>query len=94
MHSSKGGRSTSVDNAATIPSARAVRAWVEGRKVWLELDDGREIGFPAAKFRRLGGASDALLAKVCVEARGQALRWEELDEDLSVEGILAGRWHP
>ena len=92
MHSSKGGMSTSVDNAATLPSARAVRAWIVGRKVWLELDDGREIGFPAEKFRRLSEASDALLAKVRVEVRGQALRWEELDEDLTVDGIVAGRF--
>lgn len=62
-------------------------------RVWVELEDGREIGFPADKFRRLRDASDELLAKVRVEARGRALRWEELDEDLSIEGILAGRWH-
>ena len=72
----------------------ATRAWVANRKVWVELEGGREIGFPADKFRRLRDASDELLAKVRIEARGRALRWEELDEDLSIEGILAGRWHP
>ncbi len=72
----------------------AVRAWVEGRKVWMELNDGREVGFLADNFTRLRNARPDLLAKVRIEARGKALRWEELDEDLTVAGILAGRWHP
>ena len=75
-------------------AARAVRAWAEGRKVWIELEDGREVGFPADKYRRLREASDELLAKVRLEARGKALRWEELDEDLTVAGVLAARWLP
>ncbi len=80
--------------STTHRSVHAVRAWVEGRKVWMELDDGREVGFPADNFTRLRNASPDLLAKVRIEARGKALRWEELDEDLTVAGILAGRWHP
>ena len=80
------------DNVTTAAdTARAVRAWVQNRKVWIELADGREVGFPADNFRRLRDASDEHLAKVRVEARGRALRWEELDEDLTVRGILAGR---
>ena len=87
--------STSVSNKPLVPSAaRAVRAWVLNRKVWVELEDGREVGFPCDRYRRLRDASDELLARVRVEARGKALRWEELDEDLTVDGILAGRWHP
>ena len=86
--------STSGNPATSTVPARAIRVWVEGRKVWIELDDGRELGFPADKFRRLRDASDTLLGKVCIEARGKALRWEELDEDLTVQGILAGRWRP
>lgn len=62
--------------------------------VWVELEDGRTIGFPADKYHLLKSASVDDLAKVRVEARGRALRWEELDEDLSIEGILAGRWLP
>lgn len=52
------------------------------------------MGFPAEKFPRLDSASDDLLARVRIEARGKALRWEELDEDISVAGILAGRFGP
>lgn len=60
----------------------------------MELDDGREVSFPADNFTRLRDASPERLAKVRIEARGTALRWEELDEDLTVAGILAGRCHP
>lgn len=86
--------SVSRNHPTAIDAARAVRAWVRGRKVWVELEDGREVGFPAANYRRLRDASDDLLAKVQIEARGRALRWEELDEDLTIDGILAGRWLP
>lgn len=84
--------STSANNPTATQAARAVRAWTRDRKVWIELEDGREVGFPAAKYRRLRDASDELLAKVRIQARGRALRWEELDEDLTIDGILAGRW--
>jgi hypothetical protein len=86
--------STSGNPVPATRAARAVRAWVQGRKVWIELEDGRELGFPADKYRRLREASDELLAKVRLEARGKALRWEELDEDLTVAGVLAARWLP
>src|SRR3990172_2102828 len=71
--------------------ARALRAWCERGTVWIELADGRQVGVPTMKFPRLRNASDQDLAKVRVEARGKALRWEELDEDLLVEGIVGGR---
>jgi hypothetical protein len=68
---------------------RAVRAWVEGRTVLFELGDGRVFGFPAASFDRLAKASDAELATVEVQAAGYGLRWESVDEDISVPGIVA-----
>jgi len=49
------------------------------------------VGFPADKFRLLRNTTEESLAKVKIEARGKALRWEERDEHLTVEGILAGR---
>jgi hypothetical protein len=70
----------------------AVRAWVEGRKVFLELHDGRIFGFPAARFRRLRDASDDQLKAVSIELGGAALRWEEIDEDLTVRGVVAGHF--
>lgn len=83
---------TSDDSLVITHIPKAVRAWVAQRRIWIELEDGREIGFPAEKFPRLSAATDEQLRQVRIEARGKALRWEEIDEDISVAGILAGRF--
>ena len=70
----------------------ALRAWTEGRTIYVELHDGRIVGFPADRFRILAGATDEQLAKVQIELNGYALRWDELDEDLTVPGIVEGRF--
>jgi len=70
----------------------AMRAWTEGRTIYIELHDGRIVGFPADRFRRLHAATDEQLKEVTVEVAGFALRWEKLDEDITVPGILAGRF--
>lgn len=72
--------------------AVATRAWTEGRMVYVELTDQRVVGFPAHRFRRLKEASDVELANVRLEVGGTALRWESLDEDISIEGVVAGRF--
>lgn len=71
---------------------RALRAWVSGRMVFLELTDGRQIGFPASRFRLLSRADDETLAQVQLRLEGAALRWEALDEDITVRGIVEGRF--
>ena len=68
----------------------AVRAWVAGRTVFIELTDGRQIGFPAARFKLLSSASDEQLQQVSLRLNGTALRWENLDEDITVSGIVNG----
>ena len=70
----------------------ALRVWVEKRTVFLELVDGRIIGFPADRFRLLHAATDDQLQEVRLELNGHALRWENLDEDITVPGIVAGRF--
>ena len=70
----------------------AIRTWTEGRMVFIELTDNRIIGFPAEKFRRLKGATDDQLKKVQLRLNGFALRWEEIDEDITVPGIVAGNF--
>jgi len=70
----------------------ALRAWAQGRTIYVELHDGRIVGFPADRFRILAAATEEQLAKVQVEVNGYALRWEELDEDITVPGIVAGHF--
>ena len=57
--------------------------------MWVELTDGRTIGVPLAWFPRLLQATPAQRAQVKLSRTG--LHWEEIDEDISVAGLLAGR---
>lgn len=57
--------------------------------MWVELDDGRVLGVPLAWFPRLLRATVA--QRQAFELSPSGLHWEELDEDVSVEGLLAGR---
>ncbi len=83
---------TTLAETPLATDAVAIRAWAEGRNVFIELHDGRTISFPADRFRRLGVATDEQLKSVQIEVNGYALRWESLDEDLTVPGIVAGRF--
>jgi hypothetical protein len=82
---------TTADSTIAVEPA-ALRVWTERRIVYVELHDGRIVGFPADRFRILAAASNEQLAKVQIELNGYALRWEELDEDLTVPGIVAGQF--
>lgn len=70
----------------------AVRAWVQDRRVWLELQDERLVSFPASKYPLLAKAPQDLLEKVALRLHGLALRWEELDEDIWVDDAVCGRF--
>ena len=70
----------------------ALRVWAEKRMIFIELTDGRIIGFPADRFRILKNATDKQLKRVEIRLNGYALRWEELDEDITVPGIVAGNF--
>ena len=56
--------------------------------MWVELSDGRTLGVPLALFPRLLRATPAQRQQVELSRIG--LRWNEIDEDISVAGLLAG----
>jgi hypothetical protein len=57
--------------------------------MWVDLADGRMLGVPLAWFPRLLRATPAQRERVELSRLG--LHWDELDEDISVAGLLAGR---
>jgi hypothetical protein len=79
---------TTIYNSESV----AIKAWAEQRVIYIELTDGRIFGFPADRFLLLSQASYDQLKDVKIEVGGYALRWEELDEDLTVSGIVAGQF--
>lgn len=68
-------------------SAKEVR--FDDCTMWVELSDGRTLGVPLAWFPRLLHATPAQRAACDVGRYG--LHWESIDEDISIEGLLAGR---
>jgi len=80
-----------MDTEIPAPTA-ALRCWVEGRRIWLELADQRLVSFPATKYPALAQAPQAQLEKVRLRLQGLALRWEELDEDIWVDDAVHGRF--
>jgi len=70
----------------------AIRVWVEKRTIYIELTDGRIIGFPADRFKILKDASTSELKEVSLRLNGFALRWKNLDEDITVPGVVAGNF--
>ena len=70
-------------------SVRAKSVRFDEDSLWVELSDGRTLSVPLAWFPRLLRGSPEQRAAVSISTRG--LHWDELDEDISLEGLLAGR---
>ena len=68
-------------------SAKSVR--FDNSSMWVELSDGRTIGVPLAWFPRLPYVTPEQRERIEIGRMG--LHWEELDEDISIAGLLAGR---
>jgi hypothetical protein len=56
--------------------------------MWVALSDGRTIGVPLAWFPRLLEATHE--QRKAVELSRTGLHWDELDEDISIRGLLDG----
>ena len=73
----------------SVPNAESVV--VDDTTLTLELSDGRSISVPLAWFPRLVDATAEERNDWRFVGKGQGIHWEALDEDVSVEGLLAGR---
>lgn len=57
----------------------------------VDLSDGRTILVPLAWFPRLAHATAEERKNWRLIGKGHGIHWDDLDEDISVEGLLAGR---
>jgi hypothetical protein len=76
-----------IDSAAV----RAVSVRVTEDSLNLDLADGRSISAPLAWYPRLLHGSPAERANYRLIGGGEGIHWPALDEDISVEGVIAGR---
>lgn len=70
------------------PLARTVK--VSDDELTVGLADGRVISVPLLWFPRLAQASPEARANWVLLGDGEGIHWPEADEDLSVDGLLAG----
>jgi len=57
----------------------------------VDLTDGRTISVPLAWYPRLAHGTPDERAKWRLIGRGEGIHWPELDEDISIEGLIAGK---
>ena len=83
--------STSASNFERRQAPAVTAVSVTDEAVQFELSDGRTVAAPLAWYPRLVHGTPAERAHWRLIGRGEGVHWPELDEDISVDGVLAGR---
>jgi hypothetical protein len=71
---------------------KALKAWYKDGQIHMILSDRKEVIFPVDVNKKLREATPEQLSKLKLICNGTGLHWPDLDEDLSVTGILEGRY--
>jgi hypothetical protein len=76
---------------AYVPTSALARAVeFDDEMMRVSLTDGRVVGVPLAWFPLLLGATPEQRGRYEIGGGGTSLHWPEIDEDLSVAGLMAG----
>ena len=78
-------------SAVEIEAPKAENVKVTKDTLNVDLSDGRTISVPLEWFPRLVNATPEERSKWRLIGRGHGIHWENIDEDISVEGLLAGK---
>lgn len=71
-------------------STSAIELSFSNDMMWVTLADGRKLGVPLAYFPRLLAATPEQCQRFEFSGGGTGIHWNELDEDISVQGLLMG----
>ena len=77
--------------SSTINSARASSVTFTDDEITVLLTDGRSLSIPIVWFPRLAKATASERADYELLGSGEGIHWPQIDEDISVSGLLAGR---
>ena len=69
---------------------RASRVRCTDVELVVDFDDGRTLSVPLVWFPRLLAATAVQRANWRLTGQGEGIHWADLDEDLSVAGLLRG----
>src|SRR5438128_12628897 len=78
-------------STSELVAARAVDVKVTDDELTVQLEDGRTLTVPLVWYPRLLHGSKRERARWRFIGRGVGIHWPSLDEDISVDGLLAGR---
>jgi hypothetical protein len=79
------------DTTVTGAISAATNVEVTNDTLTVDLSDGRTISVPLAWYPRLVHGTPEERATWRPIGRGEGIHWPQLDEDISVEGLIAGR---
>jgi len=71
---------------------KALDAWYDDGHIYLLLSDRKKVSFPVDLNEKLSNAKPEQLRNIEIICNGTGIHWPELDEDLSVTGIMEGRF--
>lgn len=74
-----------------VKVAFATAVWFEAHMMHIRLVDGRELAVPLEWFPKLRAATEAQRKKWRLIGKGIGIHWEEIDEDISIAGLLEGK---
>lgn len=69
---------------------KAMKVTFDKTTMWVKLTDGRILGVPLVYFPRLLRANAKQRSRYEMSGGGTGLHWDEIDEDISVKGLLLG----
>lgn len=75
---------------SSVNDAVATSIEVDDINLWVFLADGRQLGVPLVYFPRLLNAKKKDLKNYELSGGGRGIHWENLDEDISIKGLLLG----
>jgi hypothetical protein len=78
-------------SSSAIEPAKARHVRVSDIALIVELGDGRSVSVPISWYPRLAEARPSERRKWELVGPGIGIHWPDLDEDISVEGLLLGR---
>lgn len=78
-------------SAVERSAPHAIGVDASGNALNVRLSDGGTVSIPVDRYPRLAYATKRERANWSLIGEGQGIHWEDIDEDISVEGLLAGK---
>jgi hypothetical protein len=67
---------------------KILKVWFDNEYIFVEVNTGHIIGNPLSWYKRLQNATPEQRLRFEIGPFGESLHWEEIDEDLSLEGFF------